>query len=426
MNHRGPTSGAKPRFVRNLLIASLTLVVGGCGLLAGAGDGNPEPDPRAPQISELRRVVPSSGLPDELYLQASNNNLDVVRHNGRLFLAFRTAPTHFASPLAALYVVSSADEKHWRMEGMFVEWTDVREPRLLSYRGKLLLYYARLGTEMTAFEPLDAQVAIYHGPKNWSKPRPFYRRGFIPWRTKVIGGVAYMVGYVGGGSIVDGSRGGQAVHWLRSDDGLAWRAAVAGRPVVHRGGSSEADFVLLKDGSLVAVMRNEGGDNDGWGSKICRAAADDLANWQCRHDPRKYDSPLLFVHRDRVLLIGRRNVTATGEFDLKRRTLPDRLAIFLNHMSYSTRRKRCAVWEVDANRRSVNWLTDLPSRGDTCFASLSPLDDDHYAVYNYSSPLEGGQDPVWLAAQLGPTSIYRHTLNLTARLRLASVANKTH
>ena len=49
------------------------------------------------RVLETRRIVPGPGLPPELAPGAANNNLDAVRHSdGSVYLAFRTAPHHFA------------------------------------------------------------------------------------------------------------------------------------------------------------------------------------------------------------------------------------------------------------------------------------------------------------------------------------------
>ena len=70
-------------------------------------------------FSDLAVVVPSDGLPSYVKVLTSNNNLDVVVFQGRVFLAFRTAPSHFASDKTKLYIVSSEDEKTWKYEGEF-------------------------------------------------------------------------------------------------------------------------------------------------------------------------------------------------------------------------------------------------------------------------------------------------------------------
>src|SRR5687768_4540532 len=55
-----------------------------------------EPGRHTVEVIDTRLIVPSDGLPDETMPMHSNNNLDVIRHAGRVFLAWRTAPDHFA------------------------------------------------------------------------------------------------------------------------------------------------------------------------------------------------------------------------------------------------------------------------------------------------------------------------------------------
>ena len=87
---------------------------------ASAPDDSPPPPPPSEPgrhtvtVVETRQVIPGPGLPGETPPGNSNNNLDVVRHEGRVYLAWRTAPDHFASAATRIFVVSSADERSWR------------------------------------------------------------------------------------------------------------------------------------------------------------------------------------------------------------------------------------------------------------------------------------------------------------------------
>ena len=56
-------------------------------------------------------------------------------------------------------------------------------------------------------------------------------------------------------------------------------------------------------------------------------------------------------------------------------------------------------------------MLDIPSNGDTCFASVIPLNDDQYLLYNYTSPLDD-LDLAWRDGQFGKTFIYRLTLTM--------------
>ena len=110
----------------------------GTSVLAGCGSEEPPPvddgtfrpvvelGRHSVTVQDTRQVVPSDGLPAETVPQHSNNNLDVIRHAGRVFLAWRTAPNHFANPDTILYVVSSEDEVTWRYETEYAIGTDLR------------------------------------------------------------------------------------------------------------------------------------------------------------------------------------------------------------------------------------------------------------------------------------------------------------
>lgn len=67
----------------------------------------------------------------------SNNNLDIVEYKGRFYVAYRTAPTHFASKKTMTYVMSSDDFENWRYECEFWVGADMREPRFVVYNDTL-------------------------------------------------------------------------------------------------------------------------------------------------------------------------------------------------------------------------------------------------------------------------------------------------
>jgi hypothetical protein len=393
--------------VRGEQNSSVSLAVGAVLLALLTGCAATFDAPSLPTISAPETVVPSDGLPAEVVLQDAANNLDVVEHEGEVFFAFRVAPSHFASRDAMLYVVRSADEQTWSFEASFWLETDLREPRLLSLDGRLLLYFAVLGESPLDFEPQGMMVSERLGDGEWSEPEWLYDEGFIPWRARVIDGTAYLIGYVGGENIYDFNEASEQVHLLTTDDGRDLRPVIPDQPVVHDGGLSEVDFAVLDDGTLVAVGRNELGDEDGWGSKICRAEAGDWGQWQCATDPRKYDSPLVFrTADDRVYLVGRRNLSETGNYDLFQRDLDPADQTLQYELDYWQHPKRCSLWRVDPEALAVTFVLDLPSRGDTCFPSALDRGDGRFTIYNYTSPLDG-PDLNWIEGQTGETRIVR-------------------
>jgi hypothetical protein len=382
----------------------------------------PEPDqpiaseagPHRVQIVETRQVIPSSGVPSDLNLAAANNNLDAVRHSdGFVYLAFRNAPHHFASPETRILVLRSRDEKQWSFEHSFALGTDLREPRLLSVGEELVLYVSRLGADPLAFEPQGMSLSVRSTSGEWSPLEPFGPAGSIAWRARHIAGVPALLSYRGGEMTYRFSPPQQRIDLWRSSNGRDWKLWDPDYGAVYVGGGGEADFAQAGSGEFYAVIRAEAGDEHGWGSRLCSAPQEHPARWACRSDLRKYDSPFVFAHEGVVYAVARRNLRGNGHFD--RGVGPARgpwrwLRSVWNQLSYSTARKRCALWRFEPEGPRLAFVLDLPSQGDTCFpAVLAGSKPGERIVYDYSSPLSA-PDPRWIEGQRGETRIYRHAL----------------
>jgi len=378
-----------------------------------------EPGRHNVRVLETTRIVPSAGLPSAALVHTSNNNLDVVRHDdGRVYLAWRTAPDHFAGPDTVIQVVSSADERTWRLEKRIELHTDLREPRLLSWHGSLFLYVSQLGSKPWRFEPQGVLMTEKRADGSWSEIGSIGLPGYIAWRTRIEQGRPYMSAYSGGGSIYNFDGEPLHVDLLTTENGRDWTPADPRQRSVYVGGGSEADFTIDDAGGLYAVIRNEAGDASGFGSKVCSAPKGQWSKWSCHSDPRKFDSPQMFRVNDEVYLVARRDVSHDGRFE---RFAPSQLlAAIRNQLSYVTTAKRCALWRFDRPSGRVVFVEDLPSRGDTCFPAVLPTDrEDQVAIYNYSSAVDGPDVP-WSVGQRKPTYIYRHLLSFTPAQQVAS------
>ncbi|HOZ45394.1 MAG TPA: hypothetical protein PLO37_03135 [Candidatus Hydrogenedentes bacterium] len=357
---------------------------------------------RGIRIVAVEPIVPGPGLPSGLEILPANNNLDITRFDEDYFLAFRTAPTHFASSRARLIVVRSKDREVWTEEAQFqLEESDLREPRFLVFQGKLFLYFFRAGNNPFDFEPQGIHVTERIGPGDWTEPKPIFRPGFVNWRVKARNGLAYMSTYYGAGIYTTADRTGE-VRLLTSTDGYEW-TPIAQRAQETGAGAEETAFEFDEAGNLAAVIRLEV-----QGAKVCTACAGALADWQCEYTPMKYDSPLMFRHGSDFYVIARRNVA--GPFYRGLTRLPERWQRAWYLARYSLTRKRTALYKVDLEHRRLVPLLDLPSKGDTAFAGIVKLDDRSYYVANYSSALDGPDWP-WIVGQLRPTIIYGMILN---------------
>lgn len=421
----------------SLLTCVLVFSIGACGdddvvdasvdapidapIDAPDADAGPPPPPESESgrhrvaVIDTRLVVPGDGLPPEAPSMTSNNNLDVVRHEGRVYLAFRTGPNHFASPEVLMHVVSSEDELTWEHEATFDFDTDLREPRFLVMDGRLLFYFSILGTNRFRFEPMGVRMSERLADGTWTDPADIDMTGYVVWRTKMERGTPYMSAYLGGEHIYLFDGLPLDVELRTTTDGLTWTPIEPepGTTSVYHGGGSEMDFTLDDGGNLFSIIRNEAGDATGWGSLVCRADASNIADWNCLHDPKKYDSPLMFWHDGEAYLIGRRNVTESGQYDLETPGATPTITTVRYQVDYSNSPKRCSVWRWVQDQDRIAYITDLPSRGDTCFpAWIDTADPTQIILYNYSSDIDG-PDLAWNAGQEEPTFIYRHVLEFT-------------
>ncbi|HEY2161051.1 MAG TPA: hypothetical protein VGH24_07075 [Solirubrobacteraceae bacterium] len=356
-------------------------------------------------------VVPSSALPPQVQVGNSNANLSITQFRHRVFMVFRTAKWQIADDNARMYVVSTVDQVHWRYEGQFWFNTDVREPRLLVYHGKLFLYMALLGSNAAAFDPGGTVVTHWLGPNRWTKPKHILQGDFIPWDVAVHHGKAYMTGYTGGGGTFQPNPPPKYVYWLTSSDGVSWHAVNPKHPIVYTGQCGETSFAFLPSGGIVTACQTEEVDKLGWGAKVCTAPARATWLWSCRGDTRRLDSPFVFVDRGRVYVIARRQVAFNGEYDYLHYNLPDTDVQFAMYDGeYAATTKRCALWSIDPATQGFTSVVDVPGVGDTCYPSLIPEAHHRYLVYNYTSPLDGSDPPWGTAVTVGKTLIYRQTL----------------
>ena len=360
------------------------------GMWKGAREGVP------PTLLEpLQWVIPSNRLPELSAPLQSNNNVDIELFDGRIYMGWRTAPTHFASTDSRMEMMSSDDGgASWRHEATFALDTDVREPRFHQINNQLFFSFFEAGINPIAFEPKAIWRTQLAEDGQWAPLEEESRNGSIVWDVKNRSGMLWRTLYLGD-HYSTSDLGGISVRFERSTDGLTWDP-VSGDGEVIFGGVSEVAFEFLENGDLIAIGRVEDKDDRGMGSLVCTAPSTSPGEWNCaeKSDPERYDSPELFRYGNRVFLVARRDPNGTfgpeGDF-----------------LAYSTRAKRTAVYEVDVEQKTVEHIMDIPGVGDTAFPAVRRLDDHRFLVANYTSPLEN-PDINWLDAQVSDkgTGIY--------------------
>jgi len=361
-----------------------------------------------PKLSEPLWLIPSMQLPEDVHPQKSNNNVSISIFNYRLYVAFRTGPTHFASKKTGMYIISTSDGKTWRKEMEFFLGRDFREPLLIPINRILHFYCFAGGTSMGAFEP--AYISLYTSDLggHWEGPTRVLEKGEVHWEMKPRNGKLWMTSYIGPHYQVQGDVKVN-LYLKQGTDGVNW-TSLGDSGHVYQGGVSETAFEFDRYGDIWAVTRLEDGDSSGFGSHVVKACDISPGQWEFPQvtDPHCYQSPKMFRHGDELYLIARFQL-GHRPFGRAKRNRSMACQRIINWASFSLSPKTTALYRINQETRRVEWVMNLPGAGDTAFPSIIRLDRDRFLIANYSSPPKRKYRS-WLHGQFGRTGIYLQVL----------------
>jgi hypothetical protein len=347
------------------------------------------------KFDDWKNLTTSGKLPAQCHLQRSNNNLDLIKFKDRYYLAFRTAPTHYASKKTVMYIVSSKDLENWDYETEIHLGRDMREPKFAAYHDTLNLYFFSASTSIFKFDPQQLLVCRSLGNHFWTAPASVELDGYVPWRVRERSDTLYMSAYYGKNLYNDKHKADLRLFY--STDATHWNR-FSKLPQVDIQAAEEGEFIFDKAGDLYATVRLEG-----TGALICQAGRCCIDNWKKVRTKYKYDSALMFDHSDDIYVVSRRNLD--GPMDKLKVRKDENERRTRNLVRYWFTKKVTAMFKLNKNDLSLTLVTDFPSTGDTAFPGIVKLGDDDYLLMNYSSNIKG-RKKVWFAGQLGKTYIY--------------------
>lgn len=362
--------------------------------------------PKNISISQFSWVT-TGNLPPEVQSQRSNNNVSITIFENRLFLAYRTSLTHFASKKTKLYVISSLNGIDWEFEAEVSNQTDLREPQLMVLDHQLHFFFFEGGSNPFKFKPTQMLKLTRLAPGVWTNPVPFLEKGEVPWEMKTRKAVNYLSSYSGPHYNLTG-KSNLNVMFKKIVNGDVFLSAdeTARTSVVYNGGVSETGWEFDTDGNLWAVLRNEDGDENGFGSQLMFAPKDKLNKWQKMGpiDRNCYMSPKMFRVGKELYLIGRKQLGKKpfGRTSFEAPMVWQRLNNWIPH---SLTPKGTGLYRINRTTNKIDFVMDLPGHGDTAFPSVYRLSEKEFLISNYTSPLHKPKRS-WLNGQLKPTQVY--------------------
>lgn len=350
------------------------------------------------ECSEWQKLIPDPGLPPKVICRKSNNNLDLIKYQGKYFLAFRTAPTHFASQKTKLYIISSTDLQNWSYEKEFFCGSDMREPRFLIFKDKLLFYYFEGGKKMFRFEPKRVMVSEFSDGK-FTESLSIGLDGYVSWRLKAHSDTIYLSAYYGV-NLYNASHTAD-LRLFYSNDGFKF-SKLSEKPQCDWIGAEEGEFEFDDEGNLWATIRLESD-----GALIAYADKNNLSDWRLVFSKYKYDSAFMFKYKNEMYVIARKNLDGDGSFAKASRHIPDKIRHKYNLLKYSFTKKTTALYKLNKKNKKLVFLADLMGTGDTAFPALVSASEEkpEFILMNYSSDISG-KEKNWIKGQLSKTFIY--------------------
>jgi hypothetical protein len=352
--------------------------------------------------SPLRNFTKETKFPPEIKIQNSNNNLDLISFKDRYYVAFRTAPTHFASPNTWIYVVSSSDLDKWDFEDSIHLGYDMREPRFYAHHDTLFMIFFRGGRKMLRVDPREILVTYKTKTQGWSKPVNVGLDGYVPWRVRTRHDTLYLSAYYGRNLY---NHNHQAdLRLLSSVDGFHW-ANLSKEPQLNLESVEEGEFIFDKLGDMYGIARVESS-----GSLLTYASHDSISSWHSIYSPYKFDSSLLLDDDDDIYLLSRRSLG--GKMNKAPKWMNTRQAKNFNMFIYPFSQKVTAIFRYNKVAKTLTHILDFPSTGDTAFPAITKIGPGKYVFMNYSSDITK-RNKIWITGQLGKTYIYSTILQIS-------------
>jgi hypothetical protein len=200
---------------------------------------------------------------------------DLVRWHDRFWITFREADAHVGGN-GLIRVLVSDDGKKWEAAaGLTEEGVDLRDPKFsVTPDDRLMLVMGGSIYDGKTLLGRQPRVAFSKDGKEWTAPEKVLSPGEWLWRVTWHDGIAYGVSY--NASLRKTTEAQEAAkksepvegreEWMlrvySGKDGVTYDGSVTFLGVP--GHPNETTLRFLQDGKMVALVRREGGDKNGW------------------------------------------------------------------------------------------------------------------------------------------------------------------
>lgn len=318
-----------------------------------------------------------------------NSNTDLIRWQDQFYLIHASSRWHFASDDCRLILWKSPDARKWEKVREFaIPGEDIRDPKLAIIKDRLFLFV--LGNRLRNPEPYGTLQCSSEDGATWTDLTPVEPAGWLFWRPKTQDTQTWYVPAYW-------NEHGKSIL-LASEDGEHWREIAT----IYEGDrNDETDFEFTPDGRIIATARLEFSEDLCGDPRACTAivtARPPYTTWTHVKDyTTRLDGPCLFTYGGGIYAVGRHNPQSPR---------------WPWYFGSIFGKKRTALYRVTQDH--LEYLSDLPSAGDTAYAGTVIHDGSLFISY-YTSNLR--RDYPWILGMLLPSDIMIARTDLDALVR---------
>jgi len=341
-------------------------------------------------ISKIYWPFKNGGFSSEkITFEKSNTDVSVEFFDSKLFVAFRSAPKHFPSAKATLYVFSTSDGKNWELEWRKKTGKDLFSPQLVSFRNSLALFYVNGAAVKSKFLPESVERVTRFSKAYWSNPQKVLSNKEVPYEFKVRNNILWMSSFSGDHQRLGGGLSQVQVHFRKSFNGLDFLPENEVRDHVSIGGLSQVSFEFDDLLNLWGVGKNLDGDYSGFGSTFVFAPNNYLSYWTFGATPKAFFGARTFRYGSDLFVIARKDLARKpfdwfkfGAYSWKR---------WMNWTKYLLSPKATALYKFNKDKFDLEWVMDLPGVSDTGEVSVKRVDAHTFFVANHTTDLRNSR-----------------------------------
>lgn len=372
--------------------------------------------PLTPALAKSSIFVPGVGVQNidcRTGICQHNENVDMIRWKGDIYLIHRTARSQILGPNSSMHIYRSTDEgasftdvatllaPAAESEGntdtgdggyLVPSGRDLRDPSFYIAGDKLFVKaLTRLPVTSARDSGVNTIAVEAHSTDgtHWTDIVPMGPPTWSFWRIQEYKGVYYNAAYHDGDS---------EVSLFTSTDGVTW---TQGASVYAKAEDTplETELTFMPSGRLLALVRTDGasdqlfGDSDERMTQVCWSDAPPYASFHCDAPLKgvRLDGPFSFIEDGRLFVMARKHL---GVQDTK----------------------RTALYELTGNLEggplAAKELFEIPSAGDTSYAGGVKLKSGAWLFSWYSGNV--ALDEPWLTGMLNATDIWMGTVEFKA------------